>query len=59
MKHSVTDVSTASEEGAQGTSHIADKVVHVAVRASNAVNRVTDANKVSNQLEESVARFKV
>lgn len=59
VKHSVTDVSTASEEGAQGTSHIADKVVHVAVRASNAVNRVTDANKVSNQLEESVAKFKV
>ncbi len=59
VKHSVTDVSTASEESAHGTSHIADKVGHVAANASNAVSRVTDSNKVSNRLEESIAKFKV
>lgn len=59
VKNAVSNVNMATTEGAEGTSHIADKIVNVSAKASETVTRVTDTNLVAMQLRDDVAKFMV
>lgn len=59
VKNAVSGVSKATTEGADGTTHIADKIVNVSAKTNETVTKITDANQVAMQLEDSVAKFTI
>lgn len=59
VKNAVSGVNMATTEGAEGTTHIADKIVNVSAKTNETVTKVTGANRISMQLKDSVATFKI
>ena len=57
VKNSISDVNTSTNEGAEGTSHIANKVVNVSAKSGNVANRILDVNKAIDHLENSISKF--
>ncbi|MFL0248338.1 methyl-accepting chemotaxis protein [Candidatus Clostridium stratigraminis] len=54
----VEQVSTASNEGAEGTTNIAQKVIHITERSSEIIEKVKSSKNSAEQLNEAVSKFK-
>ena len=55
----IVEVSTASNEGAAGTTNIAGKAVSLTNMSEDILNNASGANDVALQLKENIAKFVV
>lgn len=59
VKNAISDVNTATNEGAEETTLIANNIASVSSEFNQTVQRVTAAAEISNQLEKSVVKFQI
>ncbi len=59
VMHSIKEVSTASNDGAQNTSTIADKVVGISKQSEGVMKIAEEAKLIAEKLSDNVSKFKI